>query len=212
MPNVCKAATAKSALEPYFKETDKVAILIDGYATGLSAQAINLKIDWKRLGSLFRYLSRVSFMNFYLSAAPGKEDETKPLIDWLSHNGYKVTVKPGTVYTETGIPGIDAKKAYKTGYDVDLASDALLLAERVDKVILFSSNIDFCPLVEALQVRGVPTTLITNSVGYTKQMREEGKIKTTGTIGVQLIRAANEFFELDELRSEIEATPSGRDA
>jgi uncharacterized LabA/DUF88 family protein len=57
---------------------------------------------------------------------------------------------------------IDAsgRRKAKGNMDIELAVDAMELAEHVDQMVLFSSDGDFRSLVEAVQRRGVRVTVV----------------------------------------------------
>jgi uncharacterized LabA/DUF88 family protein len=73
----------------------------------------------------------------------------RPLIDWLDYNGYTVVTKATKEF-------IDASgRKVKGDMDIELAVDAMELAEHVDQIVLFSGDGDFRSLVEAVERRGI---------------------------------------------------------
>jgi uncharacterized LabA/DUF88 family protein len=75
--------------------------------------------------------------------------------------------------------------------DIELAVDALELAEHVDQIVLFSGDGDFRSLVEALQRRGVRVTVVSTMSSQPPVVADE------------LRRQADHFTDLIELRSKI---------
>jgi uncharacterized LabA/DUF88 family protein len=84
--------------------------------------------------------------------------------------------------------------------DVELAVDAMELADRVDHMVLFSGDDDFRPLVEAVQRRGVRVTVISTISSQPPMLADE------------LRRQADVFTDLRELRSRLGRDPSDRPA
>ena len=74
---------------------------------------------------------------------------------------------------------------------MELAIHAIELAEHVDQIVLFSGDADFCPLVQALQRRGVRVTVISTISGDSPMIAHE------------LRRQADVFTDLVELQSEV---------
>ena len=75
--------------------------------------------------------------------------------------------------------------------DIELAVDAMELAEHVDQIVLFSGDGSFRSLVEAVQRRGVRVTVV-SSMSVRPPM-----------IADELRRQADVFTDLTELRSKI---------
>lgn len=186
-----------------FKEEDKIAVFIDGYNTLRAARKLNLKIDWLRFSDLFKYLCRVVSFNFYISNINGADD-FKGLNDWLSFNGFKVTVAEGHRYEYADCNTEQPLKSYKTGYDSEIVIDALSIANKVDKIVILSSNPDLCSLVVALQRLGVSVVLITNSATKLKSLVDNPTPAYEREAATSLIRTCNEFYELADLIPEIE--------
>src|SRR5258705_4901243 len=75
--------------------------------------------------------------------------------------------------------------------DIELAVDAIELAEYIDQMVLFSGDGDFRSLVEAVQRRGVRVTVISTISSQPPMIADE------------LRRQADGFIDLVELRSEV---------
>jgi hypothetical protein len=90
------------------------------------------------------------------------------LIDWLDYNGFTVITKPAKEF-EDG----DGCQKFKRNMRVELAVDAMELAEHVDRIVLFSGYGDFCPLVEAMQRRGVHVTVVSTMKSHPPMIADE---------------------------------------
>ena len=84
--------------------------------------------------------------------------------------------------------------------DIELAVDAMELAEHVDQIVLFSGDGDFRSLVEAVQRRGVRVTVISTISSQPPMIADE------------LRRQADVFTDLVELQSKLGRDPSERPA
>jgi uncharacterized LabA/DUF88 family protein len=75
--------------------------------------------------------------------------------------------------------------------DIELAVDALELAEHIDQMVLFSGDGDFRSVVEAVQRRGARVTVISTIASEPPMVADE------------LRRQADVFTDLLELKSKI---------
>jgi uncharacterized LabA/DUF88 family protein len=82
--------------------------------------------------------------------------------------------------------------------DIELAVDALELADHVDQIVLFSGDGDFRCLVEALQRRGVRVTVVSTISSQPPMISDD------------LRRQADVFTDLMELKSKVGRDPSER--
>jgi uncharacterized LabA/DUF88 family protein len=57
------------------------------------------------------------------------------LIDWLDYNGYTVVTKPTKEYVDAA-----GRRKLKGNMDIELAVDAMEIAEHVDQIVLFSGD------------------------------------------------------------------------
>jgi uncharacterized LabA/DUF88 family protein len=171
---------------PALRPTDRLAVFIDGANLYQTARALGFDIDYKRL---MRVLSAdCRFVRAYYYTALMDEQEyspIRPLVDWLDYNGYTMVTKP---LKEFG-PG--GRRKYKGNMDVEIAVDAMELAEHLDHVVLVSGDGDFRRLVEALQRRGVRVTVISTLRTQPPMVADE------------LRRQADVFLDLAELQPSI---------
>ena len=111
-------------------------------------------IDYKRLLKEFQSRGTLVRAFYYTAVIEDQEfSSIRPLIDWLDYNGFTVVTK-ATKATKEFIDASGRRKV-KGNMDIELAVDAMELAEHVDQIVLFSGDGDFRPLVEAVQRRGV---------------------------------------------------------
>jgi uncharacterized LabA/DUF88 family protein len=104
-------------------------------------------------------------------------------------------IKATKEYVDAG-----GRRKIRGNMDVQLAVDAMDLAEHIDQMILFSGDGDFRSLVEAVQRHGVRVTVI-STISIQPPM-----------IADDLRRQADVFVDLRELRAKIGRDPSERSA
>ena len=106
----------------------------------------------------------------------------RPLIDWLDYNGYTVVTKATKEFIDAS-----GRRKVKGNMDIELAVDAMELAEHIDQMVLFSGDGDFRSLVEAVQRRGVRVTVVSTISSQPPMIADE------------LRREADVFTDLMEL-------------
>src|SRR6202451_1160781 len=176
--------------------SDKIALLIDGANLYATAKTLGFDIDYKRL--LKEFQSRGTLLRaFYYTAIIEDQEYSsiRPLIDWLDYNGYTVVTKATKEFIDAS-----GRRKVKGNMDIELAVDAMELAEHIDQMILFSGDGDFRSLVEAVQRRGVHVTVVSTISSQPPMIADE------------LRRQADVFTDLVELKYEIGRDPSERPA
>ena len=171
---------------------NKLALLIDGPNLHSSAKLLGFDIDYKRLLAEFETRGTLLRAFYYTTVIQDQEFMTiRPLIDWLDYNGYTVVTKATKEFTDAS-----GRRKVKGNMDIELAVDALELAEHVDQIVLFSGDGDFRSLVEALQRHGVRVTVVSTMSSQPPMIADE------------LRRQADDFTDLVDLRSKIGRPPS----
>ncbi len=167
-----------------FYPSERTAVFIDGANMYGAAKAIGFDIDYKRLLDLFKARARLIRAYYYTAIIDDQaHDPLRPLIDFLTYNGYAVVTKPAKRMTDRST----GQQFLKGNMDIELAIDLLELAPAIDHAVLFSGDGDFRRLVEAVQRRGVRVTVVS-------AMR---------TLADELRRQADQFVDLVELEGEI---------
>ena len=132
-----------------FYAHERMALFIDGANLYSAARGLNFDIDYKRLLDYFRAKGTLIRAFYYTALLEDQEySPLRPLIDWLDYNGYSVVTKPAKEFT-----GADGRRRVKGNMDIELAIDALELADKIDHFILFSGDGDFRRLVDADELR-----------------------------------------------------------
>ena len=176
--------------------TNKIALFIDGANLYATAKALGFDIDYKRLLKEFQSRGDL-FRAFYYTAVIEDQEfsSIRPLLDWLDYNGFTVVTKATKEFVDSS-----GRRKIKGNMDIELAVDAMELAERIDQMVLFSGDGDFRSLVEAVQRRGVRVTVISTIASQPPMIADE------------LRRQADVFIDLVELQSKLGRDPSERPA
>lgn len=173
--------TTKKISYPFYP-AEKIAIFIDGVYLYSTAKALDFDIDYKRLLAWVGERGQLLRSHYYTVLYEDQEySPIKPLVDWLNYNGFKVVVK--------SVKGEDISGGRRKYQDmnVELAVDAMALAERLDHVFLFSGDSNLIYLVQALQRAGIRVTIF----GTTHA--------ATSLISDDLRRQADHFVEVEDL-------------
>jgi uncharacterized LabA/DUF88 family protein len=167
--------------------SDKIALFIDGANLYATAKTLGFDIDYKRLLKEFQSRGTLVRAFYYTAIIEDQEySSIRPLIDWLDYNGYTVVTKATKEFIDAS-----GRRKVKGNMDIELAVDAMELAEHVDQIVLFSGDGDFRPLVEAVQRRGVRVTVVSTISSQPPMIADE------------LRRQADVFTDLVELRNKI---------
>jgi uncharacterized LabA/DUF88 family protein len=163
----------------------KIALFIDGANLYATAKTLGFDIDYRRLLKEFRGRDGVLLRAFYYTAVIEDQEYTsiRPLIDWLDYNGYSVVTKATKEFIDAS-----GRRKVKGNMDIELAVDAMALAEHIDQMVLFSGDGGFRSLVEAVQRRGVRVTVVSTISSQPPMIADE------------LRRQADVFTDLIELR------------
>ncbi|MDE3773602.1 NYN domain-containing protein (plasmid) [Sinorhizobium meliloti] len=170
-----------------FDQREKIALLIDGVNLFAASKALGFNVDFRKLLEAFRKRAYLLRANYYAALVEDQETSSiRPLIAWLDYNGYRVVTKP--VRESTGSLG---RRKIEGNMDVELAIDAIELAETADHLVIFSGDGNFTSLVAALQRKGRKVSVV-SSMSTRPPM-----------ISDALRREADHFIDLVKLRAEI---------
>ena len=176
--------------------SNKIALFIDGANLYATSKALGFDIDYKRLLKEFQSRGTLLRALYYTAIIEDQEfSSIRPLIDWLDYNGYTVVTKATKEFIDAS-----GRRKVKGNMDIELAVDAMELAEHIDQMVLFSGDGNFRSLVEAMQRRGVHVTVVSTISSQPPMIADE------------LRRQADVFTDLAELQPKIARDPSERPA
>lgn len=162
---------------------ERIALFIDGANLYSAARSLGFDIDYKRLLDHFAQEGRMVRAFYYTALIEDQEySPIRPLVDWLDYNGFTLVTKPTKEFTDAS-----GRRKIKGNMDIELAVDAMEMAEHLDHIYLFSGDGDFRRLVEALQRRGVRVSVISTIRTQPPMIADE------------LRRQADQFIELQSI-------------
>ncbi len=174
-----------------FYRDERLALFIDGSNLYAAARALGFDIDYKLLRSEFVRRGKLVRAFYYTALLEDQEySPIRPLVDWLDYNGFTMVTKPAKEFTDSM-----GRRKVKGNMDIELAVDAMEMAERIDHMVLFSGDGDFRPLVEGVQRKGVRVSVVSTIRSQPPMIADD------------LRRQADNFIELDELREVIGRPP-----
>ena len=175
-------------------KSNRIALFIDGANLHATARTLGFDIDFKRLLKEFEDRGSLLRAFYYTSMIEDQEySSIRPLTDWLSYNGYTVVTKAVKEFTDAS-----GRRKVKGNMDIELAVDAMALADQIDQMVLFSGDGAFRYLVEAIQRRGVRVTVVSTISTQPPVIADE------------LRRQADVFTDLAGFRSKLGRAPSAR--
>lgn len=174
-----------------FYRDERLALFIDGSNLYAAAKSLGFDIDYKLLRSEFMRRGKM-LRAFYYTALLENDDYSpiRPLVDWLNYNGFTMVTKPAKEYTDSM-----GRRKVKGNMDIELAVDAMELADHVDHVVIFSGDGDFRHLVAALQRKGVRVSVVSTIRSQPPMISDD------------LRRQADNFIELEELKEVVGRPP-----
>lgn len=169
--------------------SERVGIFIDGAHLHAASRALGFDIDFKRLLDLFRTKARLVKAMYNIRVEERADNPLRPLIDWLSYNGYSPVVLHAPEIGQGAAAA--ARGGDDAGLYVDLAVNTMEQADALDHIVLFTGAGALRSLVAALQIRGkrisVVSTLATKPVMVADELR----------------RQADQFVDLVDIESQI---------
>ena len=168
-------------------KSNRIALFIDEPNLQATAKTLGFDIDYTLLLEEFRSRGPLLRAFYYIATIENQEySSARSWIDWLGWNGYIVVSKATKEFV-----GANGRFRPKPNTNIELAIDAMEIAERVDQIVLFSGDGAFRPLVAAVQRRGVRVTVVSTRSSQPPMIADE------------LRRQADTFTDLLDLKSKI---------
>ena len=174
-----------------FYRDERLALFIDGSNLYAATKALGFDIDYKLLRSEFMRRGKMVRAFYYTALIENEEySPIRPLVDWLDYNGFTLVTKPAKEFTDS-----TGRRKIKGNMDIELAVDAMEMADHVEHIVLFSGDGDFRSLVGALQRKGVRVSAVSTIRSQPPMIADD------------LRRQADNFIELEELKDVIGRPP-----
>lgn len=144
----------------------RVAVLVDGQNIYLSARAKHAKPDYSKIMNAVngREIIRAIIYNIL----PDGVDQSK-FVYAIGEMGYELRSKR---------PRRLPDGSFKADWDMQIAIDALALADKVDVMVILTGDTDFVPLVYALKSKGVKVEIMSFRDTTGKELVEAADVYT----------------------------------
>lgn len=156
----------------------KVGVFVDAQNMYHSAKHLyKSRVDFGQI--LQQAINNRQLIRAFAYAIKTESGEEKAFLEALQKAGFELKVKDLQIF-----PG----GIKKGDWDVGMAIDAIILADKIDVAVLVEGDGDFVPLVEYLKV----------NKGVKVEVMAFGR-----SASAKLIQAANEFYDLDEVADKV---------
>jgi uncharacterized LabA/DUF88 family protein len=156
----------------------RILVIIDAANLESSVKDLGWWIDYIKLRDLFDKNNLVEIRNYCVHH--GTDNQNK-FFTFLKNNGFSLITKPLKVIRQTDIEKGDLRKA---NFDVEIAIDAIEMADRYDTIVLFSGDSDFNYLLRILRRKNKKTIVISTKYHIAKE----------------LITSSDKYIELEKLK------------
>jgi uncharacterized LabA/DUF88 family protein len=170
-----------------FYKDERIAVFIDGKSLFSCSKGLGFDIDFKLMRQEFARRGKLTKLSYFTTIVDNDEfSSVRPLVDWLSYNGYNTIAKPAKEFTDPS-----GRRKVKGNAIVEMVVAVLDIVPYVDHIVIVSGDGDFKPLVESVQRRGVRVSVVSSIRVQPAMLADE------------LRRQADNFIELDDLRTTI---------
>lgn len=161
----------------------RVAALIDGPALYATSRKLGWDVDFKKLLAFLNSNCILHRAIYFTAFSEGEEfTPIKPLVDWLSYNGYRIVSKPVREYFDDS-----GRRRVRAHVHVEMAVEMLNLTQFVEHFLVFSGDGELAYAVDAAQERGARVSVVSS-------------MKADQSVSDELRRVADAFVELEDLR------------
>lgn len=183
-----------------FYPTERTILLIDGPDLHGICRSLEIEIDYKKLLQFFQKRTHLVRAFYYTTVVVQDQHAAiRPLVDWLEYNGFTLVTKPAKVTTDA-----DGRRRVSSNMRVEMAVDAMDMADKTDHVVLFTGDNCFRHLLEALQRRGKRVSIVSTLE------------RDAPTVADELRRQADQFIDFLDLEPHVSRpvrqTPTPRSA
>ena len=173
--------------------SERMAIFIDGANLYAAARALGFDIDYRQMLKWVSTRGQLIRAFYYTALLEDQEySPIRPLVDWLDYNGFTMVTKPTKEFTDSS-----GRRKIKGNMDIELAIDVMEAANYCQHIMLFSGDGDFRRLIEAVQRKGVRTTVVSTMKSNPPMVADE------------LRRQADNFLDLADIAHNFQRSYSG---
>jgi uncharacterized LabA/DUF88 family protein len=148
-----------------FNKNEKVAVFIDGANFHQSLESENLNIDLdlflRSLGSACHLVT----VRYYTGLSEDRRyQRVRKTVDWMSYHGFVMVTKPVKILSDGNV---------KANMDIEIAVDIMVMAHRLDHVVLFSGDGDFVYLLKEIQRQGVRVSVVSSASVVADELKRQ---------------------------------------
>lgn len=152
----------------------RCAVFIDGNNVFHSARQLGFELDYAKLLATLVGPHRELLRAFFYTGVDENADRQRGFLHWMRRNGFRVVQKPVKVERD------GSRRAH---LEVEITTDMLSFADKLDLVILVSGDEDFAYPMQTLAQKGVRVEV----AGFRSAMSN------------RILDAADRYVELDQL-------------
>jgi uncharacterized LabA/DUF88 family protein len=164
----------------------RCAVFIDGNNIFHSARQLGFEVDYSKLLAMLVGKDRELLRAFFYTGVDEGADRQRGFLHWMRRNGFRVVQKPVK---------LDRDGTRKARLEVEITTDMMSYAEKVDLVILVSGDEDFTYPLQVLAQKGIRVEV----AGFRSAMANK------------IMDAADRFIELDLLTERFRKEAGGED-
>jgi uncharacterized LabA/DUF88 family protein len=147
------------------KKLVRLGVFIDGPNNSEALSKAGLTMNYASFLVKLRRQFDIVTARYYSGISDSVDHEgVREFLSVLSKNGYVPVTRPAKRHPDGSI---------KANLDVELAVDMIMMAPRLDKIMLFSGDGDFTYLVDAVQRLGIHVTVCTHKPFLSAELRRQ---------------------------------------
>ena len=184
----------ETSLHPLFQQpSNRVSVFVDGENAYYAQRSLGWFFDPRKLLEYFTQGAKIGDAFWYASQKMPPDPREQRFYGYLNHAGYTVRVK-NIKYFRDEISGELTRKA---NLDLEMAIDLFTTIAQYDTAVLVTGDGDFERAVELLRSYGKRVIVASTQDTVARELRNA---------------AGRHFFDLAEIRSNIERFTNGTDA
>jgi len=156
--------------------------MIDAANLESSVKDLGWWIDYIKLKALFEKHNLVDIRDYCVHH---NSDNQNKFFVFLKHHGFKLVTKSLKIIKRQDVSQGDMRKA---NFDVEIAVDAIEMANRFDVLVLFSGDSDFNYLIKSLR----------------KKNKKVIVVSTRHHVARELVQSCDKYIDLKDLKNLIE--------
>ena len=164
----------------------RCAVFIDGNNVFHSARQLGFEVDYARLLAFLVGRDRELLRAFFYTGVDEGADRQRGFLHWMRRNGFRVVQKPVKLERD------GSRRAH---LEVEITTDMLSYADKIDLIILVSGDEDFAYPLNALAQKGVRVEV----AGFRSAMANK------------VMDAADRYIELDQYVDQFSKASGGED-